>query len=144
MTQELPKIWMIATDGSRYADLSAAYAARLYTIMPEKPSVWLVNVVSDPGRVGPDGLKKEISQAENLLKKASERFPADEQRDDKVKILVEVGDPRKKLVEMLKRLEVEHLFMGGADFRSAPGDLASGGITNYMLHHLKGMVTIIK
>lgn len=135
---------MIATDGSHYADLATRYAAGLFKLMPEKPEVWLVYVVSDPMGVGRDGLTKEIGQAGNMLEKASYLFSSKESQPENVHILVEVGDPRSKLVELLKRLKVGHLFMGGADFSSGASDIASGGITNYMLHHLKGMVTILK
>ncbi len=140
----IPRIWMIATDGSHYAELSTQYASKLFRLMPEKPDVWIVNVVSDPGGVGRDGLAREIGQAEKMLEKISKGFSDDGSQHENVQTLVEVGDPRKKLVEVLKRLDVEHLFMGGADFSTGSADLTSGGITNYMLHHLKGMATIVK
>ncbi|MDI6401592.1 universal stress protein [Balneolaceae bacterium ANBcel3] len=141
---ELPKTWMIATDGSQYADLSSRYASQLYKALPVKPDVWIVNVVSDPMNVGADGLEMEISQATKLLGKVAALFGEDGMADQNVRILVEVGNPRKKLVELLNKLKVDHLFMGGADFSSNAVDISSGGITNYMLHHLNGMVTIIK
>jgi len=135
---------MVATDGSHYAELSAKYAAQLYSLMPEKPEVWLVYVLSDPEGVGPKGLEMEIRQAKSMLTTAAARFENYGNPDADIHILVELGDTRRKLVEILKKLQIEHLFMGGADFSTIAADIASGGISNYMLHHLDGMVTIIK
>ncbi|MDG5766954.1 universal stress protein [Balneolales bacterium ANBcel1] len=135
---------MIATDGSPFANQSLQYAAGLYNSLPEKPVVYIVNVVSDPMGVGREGLPKEVEQSEKLLRKEALRFSEKGTDDKNIRIVVEVGDPRKKLVELLKRLDVDHLFMGGADFSSSAVDITSGGITNYMLHNLSGMVTIVK
>ncbi len=79
-----------------------------------------------------------------MLTDASFLFAEEGAKNKNIHILVEVGDPRKTLAGLLKKLEVEHLFMGGADFSFGTVNITTGGITNYMLHHLKGTVTIIK
>ncbi len=135
---------MIATDGSSFATQSLEYASKIYRYMPEKPVVYIVNVVSDPMGMGRQELVKEIQQAEKLLDKSARKFSEKGPDDDYVNVLVEVGEPRKKLVELFKELEVDHLFMGGADFSSTAVDIKSGGVTNFMLHHLSGVVTIVK
>ncbi len=144
MNVELPQKWMIATDGSQFAEQSLKYASELYKLIPEKPDVHIVNVVSDPMGVGPEGLKREIAQAEKLLEKGALKFSDEGKGDKHIHLLIEVGEPRKVLADLLKRLEIEHLFMGGADFSTGAVDVSSGGITNYMLHRLKGTVTIMK
>ncbi len=145
--QEIPANWLIATDGSKYATMSVQFAAKLYKFLEPKPNVMLLNVISDPR-----GIKKEVAKAadtekdraKRVLRDAREYFLQEAGSAETVSTMVAIGEPRQVIVEVAKANEVDHLIMGGSDYQWKITDLLSGGVTNYILHHLNCVITVIK
>lgn len=143
---ELPGNWLIATDGSKYATMSVSYAAKLYKFLDPKPNVMILNVVPDP-RAARDvsGLSsKQQDGSTQVLRDAREQFLKEAGSAETVSTMVAIGEPRQVIVEIVKSNNVDHLIMGGADYQWRITDLLSGGVSNYILHHLNCVITIIK
>lgn len=144
---EIPANWLIATDGSRYADMSVEYAAKLYRFLDPKPTVMLLHVVSDPRNVRKDIQKMtdvQRDESKRVLRGARELFLQEAGSADTVQTMVAIGEPRQIIVEIAKANQIDHLIMGGSDYQWKITDLLSGGVTNYILHHLNCVITVIK
>lgn len=144
---DLPGKWLIATDGSTYATMSVQYAAKLYGQLDPKPEVMLLNVLPDPRAKGKE-LDREAEakrqQAKIVLADARDYFVREAGTAETVSTMVAFGEPRSVIVEVAKSREIDHLIMGGSDYQWKITDLLSGGVTNYILHHLNCVITIIK
>lgn len=138
----LPQRWLIATDGSKYATLSVQYAAKLYKYLDPKPEVTIMTVIPDP-RNRKDGAAQG-DRSKHVLREAKEQFLLEAGEADTVATFVAIGEPREAIVETAKRGNIDHLIMGGGDYQWKITDLLSGGVTNYILHHLHCVITIIK
>ena len=147
---ELPKRWLIATDGSKYAEMSVDYAAGLYGAITQKqkPEVTLLHVIPDPtdsqSRNPLTALSKEKEQGKKILQQAKNKFVEAAGTADTVHTMVAIGEPRQVIVEIAKGNKTDHIIMGGSDYRWRITDLLSGGVTNYILHHLQCVITVIK
>ena len=145
---ELPKRWLIATDGSKYAEMSVDYAAGLYGAIRPKPEVTLLHVIPDPtdsqSRNPMTALSKEKEHGKQLLKAAKDKFVQAAGKADTVHTMVAIGEPRQVIVEIAKGNKTDHIIMGGSDYRWRITDLLSGGVSNYILHHLQCVITVIK
>lgn len=143
---ELPKRWMLATDGSKYANLSVDYAAKLYKFMDPKPDVLIINVIPEPGKTPGDSkdlaVIKEKERGKQILREAVQRFIDTSGKADTVRTMVAMGEAREIIVKIAEGNKTDHIIMGGADFRWT--DVISGGVSNYVLHHSKCVVTVIK
>ncbi len=138
----LPERWMIATDGSTYASQAVDYAAKLYRQLDPKPEVLLLTVIPDPRQKKPDPVANERSKT--VLREAKERFLREAGSADTVSTLVAIGEPREVIVDAARKNGIGHVIMGGADYQWRITDLLSGGVTNYILHHLNCVITMIK
>jgi nucleotide-binding universal stress UspA family protein len=143
---ELPKRWMLATDGSKYANLSVEYAAKLYNFMVPKPDVLIINVIPEPGKSSGQSkdiaVIKEKERGKQILREAVQRFIDTSGSAETVRTMVAIGEPREVIVKIAEGNKTDHIIMGGADFRWT--DVISGGVSNYVLHHTKCVVTLIK
>ncbi|MFU8859926.1 MAG: universal stress protein [Cyclonatronaceae bacterium] len=143
---ELPKRWMLATDGSKYANLSVEYAAQLYKFMDPKPDVLIINVIPEPGKsAGKEtdiAVIKEKERGKQILREAVQRFIDASGSAETVRTMVAMGESREVIVKIAEGNKTDHIIMGGADFRWT--DVISGGVSNYVLHHAKCLVTLIK
>lgn len=145
---ELPRRWLIATDGSKYANLSVDYAAELYKFIKPRPNVLIIHVIPDPtdsqSRNPLTALTKEKERGKQILREAKERFHAAAGESDSVQTMVAIGEPRQVIVEIAKGNQTDHIIMGGSDYRWRITDLLSGGVSNYILHHMQCVITVIK
>jgi nucleotide-binding universal stress UspA family protein len=143
---EFPKRWMLATDGSKYANLSVEYAAQLYKQMDPKPDVLIINVIPEPGKSTGDDNSVEVLQekerGKQILREAVQRFVDANGSAETVRTMVAMGEPREVIIKIAEGNKTDHIIMGGADFRWT--DVISGGVSNYVLHHAKCVVTLIK
>lgn len=138
----LPQKWLIATDGSKFATLSVQYAAKLYKQLDPKPQVTLMTVIADPRKR--TGGEAPNDRSKLVLREAMEQFRLEAGDTETVTTYVAIGEPREVIVETAKRGGIDHLIMGGGDYQWKISDLLSGGVTNYILHHLNCVITIIK
>ncbi len=145
---ELPSRWLIATDGSKYANLSVEYAAQMYSFIKPKPNVMIIHVIPDPmdtqSRNPLTALTKEKERGKQILREAKERFIATAGEAETVSTMVAIGEPRQVIVEIAKGNQTDHIIMGGSDYRWRITDLLSGGVSNYILHHMQCVITVIK
>lgn len=145
---ELPTRWLIATDGSKYANLSVEYAAELYKFIDPKPNVLIIHVIPDPtdsqSRNPLTALTKEKERGKQILREAKERFEEAAGESETVSTMVAIGEPRQVIVEIAKGNQTDHIIMGGSDYRWKITDLLSGGVSNYILHHMQCVITVIK
>jgi nucleotide-binding universal stress UspA family protein len=144
---EIPANWLIATDGSRYANMSVEFAAKLYRFLEPKPNVMLLTVVADPRNVRRDVQKLTDTQRDDskrILREARDLFFREAGSADTVQTMVAIGEPRQVIVEIAKANQIDHVIMGGSDYQWKITDLLSGGVTNYILHHLNCVITVIK
>jgi nucleotide-binding universal stress UspA family protein len=140
----LPQRWLLATDGSKYATQSVQYAARLYKFIDPKPSVLIMTVIPDPRNRRDKDNEQSKDKSKHVLREAKAFFEAEAGIADTVSTFVAIGEPREVIVETAKKAEIDHLIMGGGDYQWKITDLLSGGVTNYILHHLNCVITIIK
>jgi nucleotide-binding universal stress UspA family protein len=144
---ELPENWLIATDGSTYASMSVQYAAKLYRFYEPKPNVLLLNVIRDPRTTSMDessASAKDREKAKVVLAEARELFAESAGTAETVSTMVAIGEPRHVIVEVSRIRKIDHVIMGGSDYQWKITDLLSGGVTNYIMHHLNCVITIIK
>jgi len=145
---KFPKQWLLATDGSKYANMAVEYAAQLYANLMVKPNIVLLHVIPDPtGAQNRDPInakKKEKDRGRLVLNEAKEKFKEEAGTTENISTLMVIGDPRKTIVEIAKSNKTDHLIMGGSDYRWKISDLLSGGVSNYVLHHLNCLITFIK
>lgn len=135
--ETLPKKWLIATNGTKYANESALYAAQLYRSLIEKPEVTILHVVEDAEEINSDKTK-------NILAEVRKLFPETDSDNEHISTLVSFGEASDVILETAENFGSEHLFIGGADFKWKVKDLISGGISNYVLHRFSGTITIVK
>jgi nucleotide-binding universal stress UspA family protein len=140
----LPQRWLLATDGSKYATQSVQYAARLYKFLDPKPSVLIMTVIPDPRNRREKDNEQSKDKSKLVLREAKAFFEAEAGDSDTVTTFVAIGEPREVIVETAKKANIDHLIMGGGDYQWKITDLLSGGVTNYILHHLNCVITIIK
>lgn len=145
---QFPSRWLIATDGSKYANLSVEYAAEMYRFVKPKPNVLIIHVIPDPtdsqSRNPLTALTKEKERGKQILREAKERFVAAAGEAETVSTMVAIGEPRQVIVEIAKGNHTDHIIMGGSDYRWRITDLLSGGVSNYILHHMQCVITVIK
>ncbi len=140
----LPQRWLLATDGSKYATLSVQYAARLYKILDPKPTVLIMTVIPDPRNRRDKDIEQSKDRSKHVLREAKAFFESEAGDSDTVSTFVAIGEPREVIVETAKKANIDHLIMGGGDYQWKITDLLSGGVTNYILHHLNCVITIIR
>jgi len=138
----LPQRWLIATDGSKFATMSVQYAAKLYKHLDPKPQVTIMMVIPDPRKHG--GGEAPNDRGKLVLREAMDQFRLEAGDTETVSTYVGIGEPREVIVETVRRGGIDHLIMGGGDYQWRITDLLSGGVTNYILHHLHCVITIIK
>ncbi len=140
----LPQRWLLATDGSKYATMSVQYAARIYKLMDPKPNVLIMTVIPDPRDRREKDNEQSKDKSKQVLREAKEFFVMEAGEADSVSTFVAIGEPRDVIVETARKANIDHLIMGGGDYQWRITDLLSGGVTNYILHHLNCVITIIK
>ena len=127
--------WLIATYGTKYAMKTLDYAAVLSTELKDTPSVTILIVAKD--------MSSEAESAD-ILHKALIRFA--EKCEDKIlpDIEVRIGEPTEEILTAIKELQIDHLFMGGGDFKYDINMPGGGGISNRILNEFHGTVTLVK
>lgn len=131
----MPKKWLIATNGTKYASEAVKYAGELYSELKEGPEVHLLVVAIDD---------KGESEAKAILELAKYKFEEVAGSMVNLHAYMKVGEPGKVIVNEMNSREIDHLFIGGADFKWDINDKAPGGISNYIIEHSTGKITLIK
>ncbi|MAO66464.1 MAG: hypothetical protein CL666_15845 [Balneola sp.] len=129
------KKWVIATNGTRYASEAVKYAAELFRDLRVEPEVYILVVAID---------EESISEAQAITEMAKFSFEDIAGKEGPLTTMVEVGEPGKVIIEQCKKLDADHLFIGGADFKWDINDDGPGGISNYIIEHISGGVTLLK
>ncbi|MEO1023403.1 MAG: universal stress protein [Bacteroidota bacterium] len=129
------KQWLIATNGTQYASEAVKHAAKLYAHYPEKPAVVILTVIED------DPLYDE---ARAVLEMAKYLFEDVAGSSAHVELRTEVGLPGEVISDFAASEEVDQVFIGGADFKWDVNEGDTGGVSNYIVHKIKGTITIIK
>lgn len=129
------KKWLIATNGTKYASEAVKYAAELFRDLRFEPVVYILVVAID---------EESISEAQAITELAKYSFEDIAGKEGPLTTMVEVGEPGKVIIEQCKKLEADHLFIGGADFKWDINEDGPGGISNYIIEHISGGITLIK
>ena len=129
------KQWLIATNGTRYASEAVKHAAKLFAHYPEKPIVVILTVIEDESR---------YNEAKAVLEMAKYLFEDVAGGSAHVELRTEVGLPGEVISEIASADEVDQVFIGGADFKWDVNEGDEGGVSNYVVHKIKGTITIIK
>ncbi|MEX0844910.1 MAG: universal stress protein [Balneolaceae bacterium] len=129
------KKWVIATNGTKYASEAVKYSAELYRDLRNEPEVYLLVVAID---------EDSINEAKAIMEMAKYSFEDIAGKEGPLTTLVETGEPGKVIVEQMKKLKADHLFIGGADFKWDINEEGPGGISNYIIENISGGVTLIK
>jgi nucleotide-binding universal stress UspA family protein len=127
--------WVIATNGTKYASEAVKYAAELFRDLRTEPEIYLLVVAID---------EDALTEAKAIIELAKFTFEDIAGKEGSLTALVEVGDPGKVIVEQMNLLNASHLFIGGADFKWDINDGTLGGISNYIIQHISGGITLIK
>lgn len=129
------KKWVIATNGTKYASAAVKYAAELFRDLRTDPEVYILVVAVDDDA---------LNEAKGIIELAKYTFEDIAGKEGPLTTLVETGEPGKVIVEQMKKLQADHLFIGGADFKWDINEDGPGGISNYIIEHISGGVTLIK
>jgi|GEM_PF-495980 nucleotide-binding universal stress UspA family protein len=129
------KKWVIATNGTKYASEAVKYAAELYRDLRIEPDIYILVVAVDD---------EALSEAQAITEMAKYSFEDIAGKEGSLSTMVEIGEPGKVIVEQCRKLNAEHLFIGGADFKWDVNEDGPGGISNYIIEHISGGITLIK
>lgn len=129
------KKWLIATNGTKYASAAVKYAADLYRDLRFEPEVYILVVAVD---------EESENEAKGILELAKFSFEDIAGKEGSITPYVETGEPGKVIVEQMEKLDADHLFIGGADFKWDINEEGPGGISNYIIENISGGVTLIK
>jgi len=129
------KKWVIATNGTKYASEALKYAAELYRELRDEPEVNILVVAIN---------EEALTEAQAIVEMAKYTFEDLAGKEGALTPYVEIGEPGKVIIDQMNALEADHLFIGGADFKWDINDDGPGGISNYIIEHISGGVTILK
>ncbi len=129
------KTWVIATNGTKYASEAVKYAAELYRDLRTEPEIYILVVATDD---------EAVTQAKAILEMANFTFEDIAGKEGALTTLVEIGEPGEVIIQQMKKLNGDHLFIGGADFKWDINDESEGGISNYIIENISGGITLIK
>ena len=127
--------WVIATNGTKYASEAVKYAAELYRDLRIEPEIYILVVANDDDAV---------NQAKAILEMAKFTFEDIAGKEGALTTLVETGEPGDVIIQQMKSLDGDHLFIGGADFKWDINSDDEGGISNYIIENISGGITLIK
>ena len=126
---------MIATNGTKYASDAVSYAAKLYTVYPEKPHVVLMMVVHK---------EDEREDAKSILEVSKFLFEDIAGKESNLQLLLEDGEPGTAIARAAEQGNMDHIFLGGADFQWDVTEGDSVPTSNIVLDRIKGTVTLVK
>lgn len=129
------KTWVIATNGTKYASEAVKYAAELYRDLRTEPEIYILVVATDD---------EAVTQAKAILEMANFTFEDIAGKEGALTTLVEIGEPGEVIIQQMKKLNGDHLFIGGADFKWDINEEGEGGISNYIIENISGGITLIK
>lgn len=129
------KKWVIATNGTKYASEAVKYAAELFRDLRFEPEVYILVVAID---------EESIAEAQAITEMAKFSFEDITGKEGPLTTTVKVGEPGKVIIEQCQKLEADHLFIGGADFKWDINEKGPGGISNYIIEHISGGITLLK
>lgn len=129
------KTWVIATNGTKYASEAVKYAAELYRDLRTEPEIYILVVATDDD---------DVTQAKAILEMAKFTFEDLAGKEGALTTMVETGDPGEVIIQQMKKLNGDHLFIGGSDFKWDINEDGEGGISNYIIQNISGGITLIK
>ena len=130
-----PSNWLIATNGSKYASEAVKHAGMLSSLLKNKPSVTILVVASNT---------ESEDTAKGIVEMAKFLFEENSGPEIDPELAVETGEPGKTIIETAKKLDCDHILIGGADFKWDINDKKPGGISNYIIDKFNGVITVVK
>ena len=130
-----PANWLIATNGSKYASEAVKHAGMLSAMLKNKPTVTILVVADD---------KESEDKAKGIVEMAKFLFEEHSGPEMDPELSVEVGEPGKTIIASAKKLQCDHILIGGADFKWDVNDSKEGGISNYIINKFNGVITVVK
>lgn len=127
--------WVIATNGTKYASEAVKYAAELYRDLRIEPQIYILVVATD---------EDAVDQAKAILEMAKFTFEDIAGKEGALTTKVETGKPGDVIIQQMKSLNGDHLFIGGSDFKWDINSDEEGGISNYIIDNISGGITLIK
>ncbi len=135
INMEYPKNWLIATNGSIYASVAVKHAGMLSAVLKEKPNVTILVVANT---------KKDKDTALGIVEIAKFLFEEEGGKMVEPNLEVRIGSPGETIVQTAEDLKCDQVFIGGADFKWDINDDSPGGVSNYILAHFDGTITVTK
>lgn len=130
-----PTKWLIATNGTKYASDAVKYAGVLSGLVTETLEVTILVVALN---------KENEDAALGIVEMAKFLFEEKGQKKVDPKLEVRIGDPGKTIVDTANELGCDHILIGGADFKWDVNDGKAGGVSNYIIAHFDGVITVVK
>lgn len=130
-----PNKWLIATNGSIYASEAVKHAGLLSSELSNKPEVTILVVAND---------EESEEVALGIVEMAKFLFEEEGRKSVEPKLEVRIGAPGEVIVNTAKELGCDHILIGGADFKWDINDGTPGGVSNYIIAHFDGVITVVK
>ena len=130
-----PKKWLIATNGSKYASAAVKHAGLLSSVLNQKPEVTILVVATE---------KETEDIALGIVEMAKFLFEEEGKKKVIPKLEVRIGEPGDTVIKAAKDLKIDHILIGGADFKWDVNDDKPGGISNYIIDKFDGVITVVK
>jgi len=131
----LPKKWLIATNGTKYASEAVKHAAELYPELNTKPEVTILVVAVD---------EDHEDDAKGIVEMANFAFESTAEPEVSANLEVRIGEPAETIVKAAKELKADQVFIGAADFKYDINSEGPGGISNKIVNSLHGVLTLVK
>lgn len=130
-----PKKWLIATNGTRYASEAVKHAGLLSSVLTDKPEVTILVVAAK---------KEDEEVALGIVEMAKFLFEEEGKHKVEPNLEVRVGEPGDTILATARELGCDHILIGGADFKWDINAPEPGGISNYIIAHFDGVITVVK
>ena len=127
--------WLIATNGSKYASEAVKHAGILSAELTNKPEVTILVIATE---------KETEDIALGIVEMAKFLFEEQGVKSIEPRLEVRIGSPGKTIVNTAKELGCDHILIGGADFKWDIHDDKPGGVSNYIIAHFDGVITVVK
>lgn len=130
-----PSNWLIATNGSKFASEAVKHAGLLSSVLTQKPEVTILVVAND---------EEAEDIALGIVEMAKYLFEEEGKYMVEPNLEVRIGEPGKTIVDTATDLECDHILIGGADFKWDINSDEPGGVSNYIIAHFDGVITVVK
>ena len=130
-----PKKWLIATNGTKYASAAVKHAGLLSSVLTEKPEVTILVVATN---------KENEDAALGIVEMAKFLFEEEGGKNVEPKLEVRIGEPGETIIATARDFDCDQILIGGADFKWDINDGMPGGVSNFIIAHFDGVITVVK